>query len=267
MPDPPRSYSREEMQEILRRAMERQTTRGEITHEEMVDAAREVGIDVESIEKAAHELEVHRAVADEEAEEKRRRHARFYRSLAVYGVVNVALLALDLLTAGGHWWFAVAIVWGIFLALQGLSAFMPRHESPEERQQRIEARTRREMRRRAIETRREANRARHAAKQARKEAIRRGAEQFETAVEQGVALLLGGIAKHVQRGVDAVRDESDVELDRAREDAVMRSGGLDRVAPPPVRVRIDPRGRPATTSDHEDESAIVPPRREQTRRT
>ena len=264
MPNGPRRYTREEMQEILRRALDRQSSRGEITHDEMVDAAREVGIDVDSIEHAAHELDAHRASADQEAEITRRRERGFYRSLAVYGVVNAALFALDMLTAGGQWWFAVAIIWGIFVALHGLSVFMPRHESPEERQRRLELRVRQEARRREHEARRAVKRARHEAKQARKEAIRRGAEQFEDAVEQGVALLLGGIAKQVQRGVDAAREKSPGPLTVERDDAALRSAGLDRVAPPSVRVRVEPSGRPR--DDGHEEPAEVPSNREQSRR-
>lgn len=268
MPNAPRSYTREEMQEILRRAMDRQSSRGEITHDEMVDAAREVGIDVDSIEQAAHELDAHRASVDEDAEVARRKKRGFYRSLVVYGVVNTALFALDMLTAGGRWWFAVAIIWGIFVALHGVSVFMPRHESPEERQRRLEQRVRHEARRREQEARRAVKRARHEAKLARKEAIRRGAEQFEDAVEQGVALLLGGIAKQVQRGVDAARDRGPGPLTVDRDDAALRSAGLDRVAPPAVRVRVEPSGRPDDHGHHHDdeEPAEVPSRREQSRR-
>ncbi len=258
MTDAPRKYTRDEMHEILRRALERQPERGDISHDEMIEAAREVGIDAEAVESAAHDLVSQRSVVDAEAAELRRRRRRFTRSLGVYLIVNVALAALDLLTTGGVWWFAVAIIWGIFVALHALSVFVPRHESPEERQRRLEVLAAREAKRREHEARLVEKRARLEEKRARKEAIRRGAEQFEEAVEQGVAALLGGIAKQVQRGVDSAQGTTPARPgawsdDRAREDAAHRAAGLDRAAPPPSRVRVDAKPTGASGSSGHDE--------------
>ncbi|MEI8254230.1 MAG: 2TM domain-containing protein [Deltaproteobacteria bacterium] len=259
MTDAPRKYTRDEMHEILRRALERQPERADITHDEMIEAAREVGIDTSAVESAAHDLVSQRSVVDAETAELTRRRRGFVRSLGVYGIVNVALAALDLLTTGGRWWFAVAIIWGIFVALHALSVFVPRHEDPAERKRRLEALVARDARRLEHEARLAEKRARHEAKRARKEAIRRGADQFEEAVEQGVAALLGGIAKQVQRGVDSARGTptstpgawSDPQ---ARDDASSRAAGLDRVAPPPSRVRVDAQGSVGAPASRHDEA-------------
>jgi hypothetical protein len=234
------------MQEILRRALERQSAdQREISHDELVDAAREVGIDTSAIEYAARELHTTQAIDDAESQRVQRRRVGFYRHAAVFFIVNTALAALDLLTTGGKWWFAIAILWGIGVALHALGVFMPKQESPEERARRLEVESRRAQARAEREARRARKFARREAKKARADAIRKGAEQFESAVEQGVALLLDGLARQVQRGVAHVRNEALGpplrELPRAdrHEDARSRSAGRDRVAPPPSLVRVD----------------------------
>jgi hypothetical protein len=246
MADPPRRYTRDEMQEILRRALDRQARdQREISHDELVDAAREVGIDTNAIEDAARELHTSHAVDDAEAQRTQRRRLGLYRHAAIFFIVNTALAALDLLTTGGKWWFAIAILWGIGVALHALGVFMPRQEAPEERARRLEAEARRAAAKAERDARRARKLARREAKKARADAIQKGAEQFESAVEQGVALLLNGLAKQVQRGVDHVRNETlgpplrELPRPDARDDARLRSAGRDRVAPPPSLVRID----------------------------
>ena len=55
-----RTYSREEVDEILRRAAARARSSGEpmLTRDELVDAAREAGIDPSAVHQAADEVEI-----------------------------------------------------------------------------------------------------------------------------------------------------------------------------------------------------------------
>ncbi len=254
------------MQEILRRALERQSSReGEISHDELVDAAREAGIDPVAVEHAANELSANRSIVDDDAARVARSRRAFFRHLTVFAVVNTALAGLDLLTTGGVWWFAIAILWGIGLALHGMSVFFPKKEAPEERALRLEKQAIREAKAAEIAAVRAKKHAKREARRQRKAAIRHGAEQFENAVEQGVALLLNGIAKQVQRGVDhatrefgddeAGRDESGPIGAHPHDDARLRAAGVDRVAPPPslVRVEVD-RAEHSSGDTHEIES-------------
>jgi hypothetical protein len=62
MAEPPPTYTREEMDAILKRAIERQQARAEgIGHEDLVEAAGEVGIPREEVEAAAREIEAEKA--------------------------------------------------------------------------------------------------------------------------------------------------------------------------------------------------------------
>jgi hypothetical protein len=57
MAEPPPTYTREEMDAILKRAIERQQAKAEeIGHEDLVAAAGEVGIPREEVEAAARDL-------------------------------------------------------------------------------------------------------------------------------------------------------------------------------------------------------------------
>ena len=64
-----------------------------------------------------------------------RRRLRFYRNLASFALVVGGLTLLDFATGGGWWVQWVAIIWGGFLTLQFVSAFIaPRlwgHEAEE----------------------------------------------------------------------------------------------------------------------------------------
>src|SRR5690625_1544273 len=100
-------YSRDEVEEILRRAAERTHDHGDaLTHDELVSAAREAGIDVGALELAASELAIRRE--DERAVHAwdARRKRRFGSHAITFLIVIAGLVLLNLLT-GGPWWSLV----------------------------------------------------------------------------------------------------------------------------------------------------------------
>ena len=64
-------YSRDEVEEILRRALESQPVEA-LSHEDLVAAAVEAGIDAADVEAAARQLEEERELAREEESDRRR---------------------------------------------------------------------------------------------------------------------------------------------------------------------------------------------------
>lgn len=207
-------YSDEEVDEILRRALARQQkdTSG-ISHDDLVAAAKEVGIERADVEAAVAELRGSKAPAgqgdaraatpvDPDAalylRDRQSRRARFARHFATYVVVNAALAGMNFLTGGTWWVLWVILGWGIGLGLQGLSAFLP--DDP----QRKENRMRRLRRRRDREERRDHDRAR------RRQRLTRNKErsrEFEAAVQEGLGLLMKAAAHKIEDSIEKGRRE------------------------------------------------------------
>ena len=117
-----KQYSKEEVDRIIRRALKMKKA-DSINHQELVDTAREFGIDPQTLEAAI--------VQDKEVFEKERIHrkrllrrkARFHRHLWSYIIVISALLLINA-TTPGPWWFQwPALGWGIGLAFNFKAAY------------------------------------------------------------------------------------------------------------------------------------------------
>jgi hypothetical protein len=210
MPEPPRpTYTPEEAAEILKRALKQQSMKDQgLTHEELVEMAAEVGIDRSALEAATADVAETRAgeltrqtEARELAQERAHLFNRFVSSLLVYLLVNVLLYLIDMRFTHGTWFFYVLIGWGIGLAFQLRAVFFPQGS--------LERRKRRELRRAMKDERR-------ALKEQRRNARRRqfaqvfGADmhdhvdhaararnEFETAVQAGVAALMQAAARKI----------------------------------------------------------------------
>jgi len=103
-----------------------------LTYDQLVRVAGELGISEDAVQQAISERG--RGVrAEVKAVQRRvRRQMRFLRHLTVYLVVVAGLFLIDL-AGGGRWWFYwVAGLWGIVLALHGLR-FVTRRGGPMER--------------------------------------------------------------------------------------------------------------------------------------
>jgi hypothetical protein len=154
-------YTHEEVDEILKRALERQQASASgVRRDELVDAAGEVGIDAADVDAAIREVEAERrvdkkAVVDVSADRKRELFA-FYRHLGIYLVVNAALFLMDMVSTGGHWFYWPLIGWGIGVGAHAVNVLFPKETKHERR--------------------------------ARQQ--KRGARDFELAVERGVEKIL-----------------------------------------------------------------------------
>jgi hypothetical protein len=209
-----RRWSNEEVEEILRRALARQNAsddrRDQTTHEDLVAAAREVGIDTAAVEAAAAEIEREK-VAPPTAIVPRAPWPRFLRSLATYAIVNSFLFAIDLMTGPGFWVQWVLIGWGIGLAFRAAKLFFPTEEDLEKEKERAAKRAERKERR----LRRKVTRAER----------REREREFEEAVEAGVHALLGAAAKRIK--VELERPKVRVEV-REPEEAVVEAEREER---------------------------------------
>jgi len=108
-------YSSEEVNRIIRRALklEQQET---ISHQDLIDTAREIGIDPATLENAI--VQEQREFKREKIRKARlkRRKVGFYSHLWSYLIVNTALLLINNFTPG-PWWLQWSVLgWGIGLA-------------------------------------------------------------------------------------------------------------------------------------------------------
>jgi len=122
-------YSKDEVDRIIRRAL-KMKKEDSVNHQELIDTAREFGIDPQTLEAAIEK--------EQEAFEKGnvrrtrlvRRKARFHRHLWSYIIVIGALLLINI-TTPGPWWFQwPALGWGIGLAFNFKAAYFPLQKDP-----------------------------------------------------------------------------------------------------------------------------------------
>jgi hypothetical protein len=148
-----RTYTKEEVQAILSRAVERQHAQADLlSHEELVAVGRELGVSREAIDAAAREavggdgVTAGGAAAESSAlghglgrgpgtfaEQVKgevevrvaRTRRRFARHFVTYAMVMVLLATINLMTGGPLWFVWAALGWGIGVALHAMSALAP----------------------------------------------------------------------------------------------------------------------------------------------
>jgi hypothetical protein len=208
MSEPPkRTYTQEEVTEILKRALRQQGLRNQtLSHDELVQMADEVGIDRESLEAATTDLAQSRAEelrdsdeARELAEERARRFSRFVSSLFTYLVVGAVLYFIDMRTSGGTWFYWPVMGFALALAFQLRGIFFPQEGL--ERRRRHEEKQLRRLEKKAA---RDAWRQRvHATFSGHPpDRVNQGAKEFESAVQAGVAAMLTVAARKIQAHAD-----------------------------------------------------------------
>jgi hypothetical protein len=174
----PRQYTHDEMEAIVRRALERQGRGDGIDHGDLLAAAAEIGIPADEVEAAAEEVELERDRQRWAESARTRRRGRFWSQLTAMVGLNGLLFTIDALTGGGWWFHWVLMGTGVPMSLQALRLYRPVEQREVERERRREER---EQRRRARALR-------------RKRRQRSPSEDFEVIVERGVELLMDAIS-------------------------------------------------------------------------
>lgn len=176
-----RKYSQDEVDAILGRAIERVHSRGELSHEDLVAAAREVGIPTEAIETAASEVLAERQERNALQVLRKQQWRGFSRHLVPYLIVNGMLVTLNVLTTHFPWALFPMFGWGIGLVSHFMAVVAPNR-------QRLE---------RLLERQRDRERRRQM-----KQQIRANASQLERDVGQGISALLEAAAQRIAGGAN-----------------------------------------------------------------
>lgn len=189
-----RHYTDEEARTIFERALELdgQARSEGLRHDELLEAAREVGLSDETVEQAVQEMMLDRAARRARATIIERRRRRFKNHLIPFLIVNAFLLLLNWFISPGIWW-ALFPLWGWGMALIFHAWFeFSKHVRPKALQ--------REMLRQgdpavrlALQGDREAQRRRRAW------SIEHSTKVLEETVEEGIATVLEKITHEVQR--------------------------------------------------------------------
>jgi hypothetical protein len=175
-------YSDDEVKDILRLALDRQDEGG-LSHEDLVAAADEVGIERAQIEDAVRVLRAQRALEQRTDEIRVRKQRTFLKSLLQTALLVAFLFGLDGMDGGVEWapWPGLALAF--IMAFRGVGVFFPSHD-------RLTSQAKREL-------------ARDAAREERRTRARRRQEahrELESAIDKGVSALAAAIAKRVAPG-------------------------------------------------------------------
>src|SRR5690606_12076460 len=112
------SYTEDEVREILRRAVERDAAQAtHLDRERLIQAAAEIGIDRVTVDHAIEEVERERDVERELLSLRRERKHELISSVGTWGIVNSGLLAIDVATGEGLWFYWPLTIWAMVLLL------------------------------------------------------------------------------------------------------------------------------------------------------
>jgi hypothetical protein len=184
------TYSQSEVNEIIRRALDKQAEcEDHLDHDDLVAIADEVGIDRESLERATADLAQTRErklsqqdEAKELAAERTVQLKRFGASLLSHAVMNAVFYVIDTRFFGGGWFKWPLLGSAIFLTVRLRHVLAP-HDK-------LMRRRRKEERQREREQRRVARAAWKQRLFSEGQNPSEGAKEFEKVVQTGVAALL-----------------------------------------------------------------------------
>lgn len=205
-----RRYSREEVDAILGRAVERERSADELSHDQLVAVAQEVGLSAASIERAITEIATERRDRDELAQLRRNDWRGFLHHLIPYLCVCSLLVMINVLTTSFPWALFPILGWGIGILSHLLAVAMPNREHLERRlQRRREREQERDRRLRA------------------KRRIDASAKEFEAAVTHGAAALLQAAANRINQGAEPLQKNQQFRVNEPERDEDLSEDSTD----------------------------------------
>ncbi|MGC9524462.1 MAG: 2TM domain-containing protein [Limnospira sp.] len=128
----PAPIQQEDAQEILQIAMARSQESGELTRDQLVEMAMELGISPQDLQAAEQEWQSRKVELTEKQVFNHQRRQKFRQNLIKYAIVNSFLLVLNLVTTQGiAFALTIALLWGLGLTLQGWRTFQTEGEDYE----------------------------------------------------------------------------------------------------------------------------------------
>jgi hypothetical protein len=118
------SYSSEDVQQILQRALARRQ-QGDFSQAQLAEMAAELGVSPQELQQAQQEWLAQRDEVHQYRTALTRRRRGFKAHLIPYIAVNTFLVLLNLVTSPYHFWAIYPILgWGLGLALHGAGVYL-----------------------------------------------------------------------------------------------------------------------------------------------
>ena len=131
--DKPLTYQQEEAQQILQLAFSRQTERGELSREQLLEIAAELGISADCIQAAEQEWRECQHIQQQYQAFDSERQQRLVHRLGKYGIINVFILALDGLMGGTlSWSLYLLLICGLWGSLETWKVYQLKGEAYEQ---------------------------------------------------------------------------------------------------------------------------------------
>jgi hypothetical protein len=131
------SYSQEDVQQILNRAIARQVKHEEFSREQLLEIAEELSIPTTTLALAEKEWQETKSLQLHRQDFDAIRKSDLQQSLVRYGITNSFLVGINLLMKLSFgfsfpWAGFILLIWGVFLALRFREIYWDRGEAYEE---------------------------------------------------------------------------------------------------------------------------------------
>jgi 2TM domain len=127
-----RSYSQEDIQQILHLAISRQDYDGEFTRDQLLEIADELEISPENLLAAEREWQAQQGEIQKRQAFNLYRRGKFKKSLGNFAIVNSFLVLLNFVNAGElSWSLYILLFWGFGLSLNAWNTYQSSGEEYE----------------------------------------------------------------------------------------------------------------------------------------
>ena len=127
-------YPQEDVQKILQLAIARQAESDELSYEQLVEIASELGISQDNLQEAEKAWQIQRKEQQERLAFNQHQRKQWQQHLIKYLLVNGGLILIDVLTAPSYlpsWSIYVVLFWGLALVWDGWYRYQAQGEKYE----------------------------------------------------------------------------------------------------------------------------------------
>ena len=132
IPQYPDSYSQEDIQQILQRAIAAHHTDEELSREQLWEIASELDINNATIQAAERNWLEQKAIDRQRRAFNLHRRQKFKQKLTKFAIVNIFLVSLNFVAIGTlSWSLYILLFWGLGIVLSGWKAYQTQGEEYE----------------------------------------------------------------------------------------------------------------------------------------
>ncbi|HAA32911.1 MAG TPA: hypothetical protein DCE56_40835 [Cyanobacteria bacterium UBA8553] len=126
-------YNQQDIQQILNLAIARQVKDEELSREQLVEIATEIGISTESLLAAEQEWRLQQKKQQKRKNFNIYRHSQLKKRFGKYLIVNSFLVGLNLISVGTlSWSLYIILFWGMWLGLSAWNTYQLQGEEYEQ---------------------------------------------------------------------------------------------------------------------------------------